>query len=138
MDKQEIAENLELSILDRVRKTLREIPTQLSKSNIDYFVNVMEKITKITTDAFPEAEQLGCRDFFSGWRRLLIPYWTMFSDDNYEIAWGYGFTWKAYFDSIIESNAISVQTDLNSNYPCVSFLDNSGKIPFKIVLDKED
>lgn len=67
MDKQAIAEKLGKSILDRARNLLSTIPNYISTENEDMFVSVCERISDITTDAFTEAESLGCRDFFSGW-----------------------------------------------------------------------
>ena len=125
MDKQSIAENLEKSILDRVRSLLLTLPDRLTEDNAEVFVSICERIDKITTDAFTEAESLGCRDFFSGWRCVLAPWW-IGSYGSWEYAYGKGFTWKDFIKYILDSKCNAVTIDSNS------------KQKFLIELGKED
>jgi len=137
MDKQTIAEKLEKSVLDRVRGLLVLLPDKITHNNEGMFVTVCERIGKITTDAFTEAESLGCRDFFSGWRRLPPPWWTG-SYGGCEYAYGEGFTWKQFLDCIIESNCNSVKILKDQAIPRVVFYDKDNKPQFCIELSKED
>ena len=90
MNKQTIAETLEKFLLNRARNLLDVLPNYITKDNISTFESIFEQVSKITTDAFTEAESLGCRDFFSGWRRLLMPFWKF--GGCFECAYGDGFT----------------------------------------------
>lgn len=137
MDKQTIAEKLERSILDRVRGLLVLLPNYISTENEGMFVTVCERVSKITTDAFTEAEALGCRDFFSGWRRLLTPWWTG-SYGTYEYAYGEGFTWKQFFDYILESNCSFVEIWKDQEVPRILFFGEGNKPQFIIELSRED
>ena len=137
MDKQTIAEKLEKSILDRVRGLLVLLPNNITYENEGMFVTVCERIGKITTDAFTEAESLGCRDFFSGWRRLLTPWW-IGSYGAYEYAYGEGFTWKRFLDYILESDCHSVEVWKDQEVPKILFYDKSNKPQFIIELGRED
>lgn len=137
MDKQIIADNLEKSILDRVRSLLTTLPNNISTENEEMFVTVCERISDITTDAFTESESLGCRDFFSGWRRLLVPYWRN-SYGEWEYAYGDGFTWKQFLDYIIESKCNDVVVIKDRNVPVIVFIDKNKDEQFCIKLDRED
>ena len=137
MDKQIIADKLEKSILDRVRKLLSTLPNYISTENEDMFVTVCEKISDITNDAFTEAEALGCIDFFSGWRRLLTPWWSN-CYGIYEYAYGEGFTWKQFLDYIIESNCSDVVVIKDKNVPVIVFIDKNKDEQFCIKLSTED
>lgn len=137
MDKQTIADKLEKSILDRVRGLLVLLPNYISTENEGMFVTVCERVSKITTDAFTEAEALGCRDFFSGWRRLLTPWWTG-SYGTYEYAYGEGFTWKQFFDYILESNCSFVEIWKDQEVPRILFFGEGNKPQFIIELSRED
>lgn len=137
MDKQLVAEKLEKSILDRVHNLLLMFPDRLTEDNADTFVNICESVSKITTDAFTEAESLGCRDFFSGWRRVLAPWWTG-SYGSWEYAYGKGFTWKDFIEYILDSKCNTVSIDSNSEIPKIFFRDSNNKPKFLIELGKED
>jgi hypothetical protein len=137
MDKQTIAEKLEKSILDRVRGLLMLLPNNITYKNEGMFVTVCERIGKITSDAFTEAESLGCRDFFSGWRRVLTPWWKG-SYNTWEYAYGNGFTWRQFLDYIIESNCNDVEVNKDQDVPTIFFVDKDGKNQFCIELGKED
>ena len=137
MDKQTIADKLEKSVLDRVRGLLVLLPNYISTENEGMFVTVCERVSKITTDAFTEAESFGCRDFFSGWRRLLTPWWIN-SYGTYEYAYGEGFTWKQFFDYILESNCNSVEVWRDQEIPKILFYDKDNKPQFIIELSRED
>ena len=137
MDKQIIADKLEKSILDRVRGLLALLPNYISTENEDTFIATCEKISDITTNAFTEAEYLGCRDFFSSWRRLLTPWWKN-SYGKLEYAYGNGFTWKHFLDYVIESDCIGVKVEKYCNTPRISFSDKNGVQQFCIELSIED
>lgn len=137
MDKQAIAEKLEKSILDRARNLLSTLPNYISTENEDMFVSVCKRISDITTDAFTEAESLGCRDFFSGWRRLLVPFWRN-GYGKWEYAYGDGFTWKQFLDYIIESNCNDVVVIKDRNVPVIVFIDKNKDEQFCIKLSVED
>lgn len=137
MDKQIIADKLEKSILDRIRNLLTTLPNYISTENEDMFVTVCERISDITTDAFTEAESLGCRDFFSGWRRILAPWWKN-GYDIWEYAYGEGFTWKQFLDYIIECNCNIVNLKINDNTPTIFFANRENKNQFCIELGRED
>lgn len=137
MDKQIIADKLEKSILDRVCNLLTTLPNNVSTENEEMFVTVCERISDITTDAFTEAESLGCRDFFSGWRRLLVPFWRN-SYGEWEYAYGDGFTWKQFLDYIIESKCNDVEVIKDRNVPLILFTDKIDANQFCIELGKED
>lgn len=137
MDKQAIAEKLEKSVLDRVRGLLTLLPSTIVPENEGMFVTVCERIGSITTDAFTEAESLGCRDFFSGWRRVLTPWWVG-SYGAWEYAYGEGFTWKRFLDYILESDCRSVEVWKDQEVPKILFYDKSNKPQFIIELGRED
>ena len=137
MDKQIIAEKLEKSILNRVRGLLVLLPNKITHENEGKFVTVCERISKITTDAFTEAESLGCRDFFSGWRRVLTPWWKG-SYNTWEYAYGDGFTWKQFLDYILECNCDNVKIKRDQNIPMILFADKDDIDQFCIELSKED
>ena len=137
MDKQIIADKLEKSILDRARKLLSTLPNYISTENEEIFVNVCERISDITDDAFTEAEALGCIDFFSGWRRLLTPWW-IGSYGTYEYAYCDGFTWKQFLDYIIESKCNDVVVIKDKIVPVIVFIDKNKDEQFCIKLDRED
>lgn len=137
MDKQTIADKLEKSILDRVRSLLTTLPNCISTENEETFVNVCERISDVTTNAFAEAESLGCRDFFSGWRRLLAPFWRN-GYGKWECAYGDGFTWKKFLDYIIENNCNDVEINKDKNIPFILFTDKNKIDQFCIELGKED
>ena len=131
MDKYEIADKLEKSILDRVNELLVSLPNYITIENEDTFVSVCDKIEKITVDAFDEAKSLGCRDIFSGWRRILTPWWKN-SYNKFEYAYGEGFTWKQFLDYIIESNCDKVEVSKEQNLPTISFSNEDGDIKFNV------
>lgn len=137
MDKQTIADKLEKSILDRVRGLLVLLPNYISAENEGMFVTVCERVSKITTDAFTEAESLGCRDYFSGWRRLFAPWWKN-SYGKWEYAYGAGFTWKQFLDYIIESRCTNVEVNKSIDTPRILFSDKNGVQQFCIELGRED
>lgn len=137
MDKQIIADKLEKSILDRVRSLLITLPNYISTENEETFVTVCERISDITDDAFTEAESLGCRDFFSGWRRLLVPFWRN-CYGKWEYAYGDGFTYKQFLDYIIENNCNDVEVIKDRNIPVIVFIDKNKDEQFCIKLDRED
>ena len=137
MDKQAIAEKLEKSVLDRVRGLLTLLPSTIVPENEGMFVTVCERIGSITADAFTEAESLGCRDFFSGWRRVLTPWWVG-SYGAWEYAYGEGFTWKQFLDYILESNCNSVEVWRDQEVPKILFYDKDNKPQFIIELSRED
>lgn len=137
MDKQIISDKLEKSILDRVRGLLALLPNCISIENENLFVIVCDRISTITSDAFAEAESLGCRDFFSGWRRILTPWWKN-GYDKWEYAYGSGFTWKQFLDYIIESECTDVKIKKDQNIPTITFADKDGVDEFCIELSKED
>ena len=137
MDKQAISEKLEKSILDRVRGLLVLLPNYISTENEGMFVTVCERIGKLTTDAFTEAESLGCRDLFSGWRRILAPWW-IGSYGKWEYAYGKGFTWKQFLDYILECNCNTVNVKKDQDIPMIFFSDKDNKPQFCIELGKED
>lgn len=137
MDKQIIAEKLEKSILNRVRGLLVLLPNKITYENEGMFVTVCERISKITTDAFTEAESLGCIDFFSGWRRILTPWWKG-SYNTWEYAYGDGFTWKQFFDYILECSCNNVKIKRDQNIPMIFFANKDDIDQFCIELSKED
>ena len=131
MNKYEIADKLEKSILDRVNKLLASLPNYITVENKDTFVNVCDKIEKITADAFDEAKSLGCRDIFSGWRRILTPWWKN-SYNKFEYAYSEGFTWKQFLDYIIECNCDKVEVSNEQNLPTILFYKKDGDVQFNI------
>lgn len=137
MDKQIISDNLEKSILDRVSGLLELLPNYISTENKDTFIATCEKISDITTNAFAEAESLGCRDFFSSWRRLLTPWWKNIYG-KLEYAYGDGFTWNQFLDYIIECDCVDVKVMKGCNIPRISFSDKNGVQQFCIELSIED
>ena len=137
MDKYEIADKLEKSILDRVNELLATLPNYITIENEDAFVSVCDKIEKITVDAFDEAKALGCWYIFSGWRRILTPLWKN-SYNKFEYAYGEGFTWKQFLDYIIECNCDKVEVSNEQNTPVIFFSDKYNDIQFYIELSTED
>ena len=131
MDKYEIADKLEKSILDRVNELLVSLPNYITIENEDIFVSACEKIEKITVDAFYEAKSLGCRDIFSGWRRILTP-WRKNSYNKFEYAYSEWFTLKQFLDYIIESNCDKVEVSKEQNLPTLSFSNEDGDTKFNI------
>ena len=69
------AEMLSDEVTKNIRSIMLRLPNVLNKHNIYLFVMACEKIEKICSDAFNDAERLGIRDVFSCWRKLLIPFW---------------------------------------------------------------
>ena len=137
MDKQVIADKLEKSVLDRVRGLLALLPNYISTENENLFVIVCDRIGTITSDAFAEAEALGCRDFFSSWRRVLTPWWKN-GYNKWEYTYGEGFTWKQFLDYIIESESTDVEVKKDQNVPTVLFANKDGVDQFCIELSMED
>lgn len=137
MNKQDIAEKLEQSILERVHNIMINTPSKLTIENKNDFVDICEKIDKITTDAFTEAENLGCRDFFSGWQRIFAPWWKN-GYDNWEYAYGEGFTWDQFLDYIIECNCNTTNLKIDNRIPTIFFADKENKNQFCIELGTED
>lgn len=137
MDKQIIAEKLEQSILERVRNIMINIPSKLTAENKNDFVSICERIENITECAFTEAEALGCRDFFSGWRRILAPWWKN-GYDNWEYAYGEGFTWDQFLDYIIECNCNTINLKIKDRIPTIFFANKENKNQFCIELGTED
>ena len=136
MDKQTIAEKFEKSILNKVHNLLVLLPDSITHENEGMFITVCEKISGIANNAFIEAEQLGCRDFFSGWRRLLCPFWTL--GDKLEYAYGEGFTWKDFIDLILKEECNEVDIKSNIDQPKILFRDKNHTAKFCIELCKED
>ena len=112
-----------------MRGLLVLLPNYISIENEGMFVTVCERISNITTDAFTEAESLGCRDFFSGWRRVLAPLWKG-SYGSWEYAYGSGFTWKQFLDYIIECNCNNVDVKKDQDVPTVFFSDKMVQTSF--------
>lgn len=137
MDKQIISDKLEKSVLDRVRGLLALLPNSISTENENLFVIVCDRISTITSDAFAEAEALGCRDFFSSWRRVLTPWWKN-GYNKWEYAYGEGFTWKQFLDYIIESECTGVKIMKDQNIPTILFTNKGGNDEFCIELSTED
>ena len=135
MDKQTIAENLENSLLNRVRSLLNVLPNCLTKDNIATFESIFEQISKLTSDVFDEAKTLGCRDFFSGWRRLLMPFWKF--GGCFECAYGDGFTWDDFLNIVVNDNATNVEIIKDVNIPTVYFSDKDDK-KYYVALVTED
>lgn len=136
MDKQIIAEQLEASIIKHVQDILTTIPSKLDKDNLDLFVNICNSIDAITSNAFTEAERLGCRDFFSGRRRLFIPYWKFYN--KYEVAYGEYFSWHNYLFYAIECQCTDVEIILDDNNPGFYLIDDKCNKQFLVSLEKED
>lgn len=136
MDNYAIADKLEKSILDRVNELFVVLPNSISIENEDMFISTCDKIETITTDAFDEAEHLGCRNIFSGWRRILTPWWKN-SYNKWEYAYGNGFTWKQFLDYIVECNCNKVRVSTDKNKPVIFFSDKDD-IQFCIELSNED
>lgn len=101
------------------------------------FVTVCENVEAITASTFTEAESLGCRDFFSGWRRVLTPWW-IGNYRKWEYTYSDGFTWKQFIDYILECNCNTVDIKKGQDVPTVLFADKDGKNQFCIELSKED
>lgn len=137
MDKQAISDKLERSILNRVRGIFALLPAHIDTENKCMFVRACDRVSDITTEAFTEAESLGCRDYFSGWRRILTPWWRN-GYGKWEYAYGEGFTWEQFMDYIVESNCLSVNVDDESDTPSMTFKDGNGLPQFGIVLSTED
>ena len=74
-EKQDKAEQLGAEMVEQIYSIMSKLPKKLEKENISMFANACEQISKITTHAFSEAEKRGIRDIFSGWRKILIPFW---------------------------------------------------------------
>jgi hypothetical protein len=130
MDKQLIAEKFEKSVLDRIHGLLVLLPNYISTENEGMFVTVCERVSKITTDAFTEAEDLG--------RQLLLTPWLIGSYGAYECAYGEGFTWKQFFDYVLESNCNSVEVWRDQEVPKIIFYDKDNQPQFIIELSRED
>lgn len=135
MNKQTIAETLEKFLLNRARNLLDVLPNYITKDNISTFESIFEQVSKITTDAFTEAESLGCRDFFSGWRRLLMPFWKF--GGCFECAYGDGFTWNDFLNVVVNENATEVEVVKDVYIPTVYFSDKDNK-KFYVALVTED
>lgn len=112
-------------------------PSKLTAENKNNFVDICSQIDKITTDAFTEAENLGCRDFFSGWRRILAPWWKN-GYDNWEYAYSEGFTWDQFLNYIIECNCNTTNLKIDNRIPTIFFADKENKNQFCIELGTED
>lgn len=91
----------------------------------------MWKNRKFTVDAFYEAKSLGCRDIFSGWQRILTPWWKN-SYNKFEYAYSEGFTWKQFLDYIIECNCDKVEVNNEQNLPTILFYKKDGDVQFNI------
>lgn len=135
MNKQAIAETLEKSLLNRVRNLLDVLPNCITKDNISTFESIFKQISKLTSDVFDEAEALSCRDFFSGWRRLLMPFWKF--GGCFECAYGDGFTWNDFLNVVINEGAADVEVVKDINIPTVYFSDKDNK-KFYVALVTED
>jgi hypothetical protein len=135
MNKQTIAEILEKSLLNRVRNFLDVLPNYIIKDNVATFVSIFEQISKLTSDIFDEAESLGCRDFFSGWRRLLMPFWKF--GEYFECAYGDGFTWNDFLNTVVNENATDVEVVKDAYIPTVYFSYKDNK-KFYVALVTED
>lgn len=135
MNKQMIADTLEKSLLNRVRNFLDVLPNYITKNNVATFVSIFEQISKLTSDVFDEAESLGCRDFFSGWRRLLMPFWKF--GGCFECAYGDGFTWNDFLNIIVNENATDVEVVKDGCIPTIYFSDKNNK-KFYVALVTED
>ena len=137
MDKQTIADKLEKSILDRVRGLLVLLPNYISTENEGMFVTVCERVSKITIDAFTEAEFLGCVDYLSGWRRSFAPQ-RKNGYGRWEHAYDTGLTWKQFLDYILDLSCTDVEVNKNIDMPRLSFSDKNGVQQFCIELGIED
>lgn len=134
-EKQDKAEQLGSEMVEQIYLIMSKLPKNLEKENIDGFVNSCEQINKITTDAFKEAEKRGVRDIFSGWRKILIPFWKF--GGHWENAYGTGFTWENFLEIILEEGCIEVSLDKNKKHPELLFQKNN-KTEFTITLVDED
>lgn len=136
MNQQEVASILEQDILNRVKIMFDLLPSNLTKENKDKCADICRGIEQLTTEAFAEADHLGIRDFFSGWRRVLIPYWSM----TYGLtnAYGKGFTWDAFLDYALECNCSKIEKRDNYNRPSFAILNKHNNPEFVVALEKED
>jgi hypothetical protein len=134
-EKQNKAEQLGAEITKQVYSVMSELPHTLDKTNLGVFVDACEQIDQICKDAFSEAEKRGVRDFFGGWRKLLIPFWKFAGD--WANAYGEGFTWKGFLETILKENYTEVSLYNDKKYPSLSFVKN-GKKEFNISLMDED
>lgn len=136
MTKQEIAYKLEHNILDRVSVLLDLLPDNLTKENKDKCADVCKGIDQITSDAFAEADALGITDLFGGWRRILIPYWSM----NY----GYSntrnklFTWDAFLDYALECDCTKIEKNECYNRPSFILLNKHNNPEFVVALERDE
>lgn len=134
-EKQDKAMQLGLKITEQVYSVMSELPHILDKANLVVFADACRQIDHICTDAFSEAEKRGVRDFFGGWRKLLIPFWKFAGD--WSNAYSKGFTWEGFLETILKENCTEVSLYEDKKYPSLNFIKN-GKKEFNISLMNED
>ena len=134
-EKQNKAEQFGAEITEQVYSIMSELPHTLEKTNLVVFADACRQIDHICTEAFSEAEKRGVRDFFGGWRKLLIPFWKFAGD--WAKAYGEGFTWEQFLETILKENCTEVSLYNDKRYPSLSFIKN-GKKYFNISLVNED
>lgn len=136
MSQQDIAISLEHSVVDRTKVLLSLLPKKITNDNLDECADVCKGIEQITSDAYAEADSLGIKDIFSGWRRVLIPYWSM----SYEWPCKYKreFTWADYLEFALECGCNKVELFEYNDTPSFGILDKSNKLQFVVALEKEN
>ena len=134
-EKQDKVEQLGTEMTDQTYSIMSKLPNMLSKDNLNIFANACKETDRICKDSFKEAEKRGVRDIFSGWRKILIPFWKF--GGCWENAYGTGFTWKQFLEKILEENCTEVSLSENKKYPELLFQKNN-KIEFTISLVDED
>lgn len=134
-EKQDKAEQLGAEMTEQIYSIMSELPKKLEKENVGMFANACEQISKITTHAFSEAEKRGIRDIFSGWRKILIPFWKF--GNIWESAYGTGFTWEQFLKTILEEGCTEVSLSKDKKHPELLFQKNN-KTEFTITIVNED
>ena len=134
-EKQYNAEQLGVEMVEQIYSIMSKLPKILSKDNLNTFSNVCKKVDKICKGAFEEAEKIGVRDIFSGWRKLLIPFWKF--GGQWENAYGTGFTWKQFLETILEEGCTEVSLNRDKKHPELLF-QKENKTEFTITLVDED
>jgi hypothetical protein len=134
-EKQNKAEQLGVEMVEQIYSIMSKLPKKLEKENVGMFANACEQISKITTHAFSEAEKRGIRDIFSGWRKILIPFWKF--GNIWESAYGTGFTWEQFLETILEEGCTEVSLSKDKKHPEILFQKNN-KTEFTITIVDED
>ena len=134
-EKQDKAEQLGAEMTKQTYFIMSKLPKMLSKDNLNIFATACKETDKLCKDAFEEAEKRGVRDIFSGWRKLLIPFWKF--GGHWENAYGTGFTWKQFLETILEEGCTKVSLSKNKKHPEL-FFQKKNKTEFTITLVDED